>query len=169
MDSEELWALIRPQHRHSSLATTNARSSSPRTTPTDPSLSPCSAGDASERPFSYVRRSTIASPSSTRAWQEATSRSSSPHSSGRSATRGCTAIPAKPATRLEAFELLEDLIRTSQEARKVVFIDELPWMDTPRSDLLIALESFWNGWVRQTSAIASCRGEHHADLDALAA
>lgn len=28
----------------------------------------------------------------------------------------------------------------------MVFIDELPWMDTARSGFLTALESFWNGW-----------------------
>ncbi len=28
----------------------------------------------------------------------------------------------------------------------VIFIDELPWMDTPRSHFLSAFESFWNGW-----------------------
>ena len=52
-----------------------------------------------------------------------------------------------PGTWLEAFELLKDLIRQSTEPRKVLFIDELSWMDTPRSDLLTALESFWNGWA----------------------
>ena len=31
-------------------------------------------------------------------------------------------------------------------SRQVVFIDELPWMDTARSGFLTALEAFWNGW-----------------------
>ena len=30
--------------------------------------------------------------------------------------------------------------------RVVVFIDELPWMDTSKSNFLAALSSFWNGW-----------------------
>ena len=30
---------------------------------------------------------------------------------------------------------------------KVVFIDEIPWMDSPRSNFLSALEHFWNGWA----------------------
>ena len=47
----------------------------------------------------------------------------------------------------EAFELLKNLIRASEDVRKVIFIDELSWMDTPRSDLMTALESFWNGWA----------------------
>ena len=28
-----------------------------------------------------------------------------------------------------------------------MFIDELPWLDTPKSDFLSALEHFWNGWA----------------------
>ena len=31
--------------------------------------------------------------------------------------------------------------------RKIVFLDELPWMDTPRSNFLSAFEHFWNGWA----------------------
>ncbi len=48
---------------------------------------------------------------------------------------------------LEAFEDLKDLIRASKEDRKIIFIDELSWMDTQNSDLIIALENFWNGWA----------------------
>ena len=29
----------------------------------------------------------------------------------------------------------------------MVFIDELPWMDTPKSNLVAALDHFWNGWA----------------------
>ena len=43
----------------------------------------------------------------------------------------------------EAFDSLKRVITSSNEKRKVVFIDELPWMDTPRSRCLSALESFW--------------------------
>ena len=52
-----------------------------------------------------------------------------------------------PSNWLEAFELLKDLIRRSDKERKVVFIDELSWMDSGRSDLMPALEGFWNGWA----------------------
>jgi hypothetical protein len=31
--------------------------------------------------------------------------------------------------------------------RQVIFIDEMPWMDTPRSGFLQALEHFWNSWA----------------------
>ena len=48
---------------------------------------------------------------------------------------------------MEAFFLLEQLLeRLDNGSRQVVFIDELPWMDTSRSGFLTALEAFWNGW-----------------------
>ena len=39
----------------------------------------------------------------------------------------------------EAFSRLKDLIRQSREKKKVIFIDELSWMDTKDSDLIPAL------------------------------
>lgn len=52
-----------------------------------------------------------------------------------------------PKTWLEAFFLLEQfLTHMDNGKRQVVFIDELPWMDTARSGFLTALEAFWNGW-----------------------
>ena len=54
----------------------------------------------------------------------------------------------KPRNWLEAFEDLKDLIRESSEKKKVIFIDELSWMDTPRCDLIAALDSFWNGFAQ---------------------
>ena len=50
----------------------------------------------------------------------------------------------KPENWLEAFEGLKDVIRKSDAEKKVIFIDELSWMDTPKCDLMIALENFWN-------------------------
>ncbi len=37
--------------------------------------------------------------------------------------------------------MLCDLIAQSKNKRKVVFIDELPWMDAPKSDFLPAFVS----------------------------
>lgn len=31
--------------------------------------------------------------------------------------------------------------------KRIVFLDELPWMDTPRSDFKSALDFFWNRWA----------------------
>lgn len=48
----------------------------------------------------------------------------------------------------EAFEQLKHYLGTIKDKDKiVVFIDELPWLDTPRSKFLQALELFWNEWA----------------------
>ena len=47
----------------------------------------------------------------------------------------------------EAFLALEHVIESSNDARKVIFIDELPWLDTRQSQFVPALEHFWNGWA----------------------
>ncbi|MBR1557227.1 MAG: ATP-binding protein [Prevotella sp.] len=52
-----------------------------------------------------------------------------------------------PENWLQAFVLLEELLQKSTDKKKVVFIDELPWMDAPRSSFLMALEHFWNGFA----------------------
>lgn len=52
-----------------------------------------------------------------------------------------------PRNWFDAFSLLDDLIRKSRAKRKVVFIDELPWMDTQGSNFVSALEHFWNAYA----------------------
>lgn len=52
-----------------------------------------------------------------------------------------------PVNWQEAFDSLISLLERSNDRRKVVFIDEMPWMDAPRSGFLPALEHFWNGWA----------------------
>ena len=47
----------------------------------------------------------------------------------------------------DAFSELKRFIDSSSERKKVVFLDELPWMDAPRSGFLSELEFFWNGWA----------------------
>ena len=47
----------------------------------------------------------------------------------------------------DAFSELKRLINSLKTGKKVVFLDELPWMDAPRSGFLSELESFWNGWA----------------------
>ena len=47
----------------------------------------------------------------------------------------------------EAFACLREILEQRGETgRKVVFIDELPWMDSGRSGFVSALEHFWNSW-----------------------
>ncbi len=52
-----------------------------------------------------------------------------------------------PTNWIRAFDGLKRLILQSKEARKVIFLDELSWMDTPKSGFLAALENFWNGFA----------------------
>lgn len=53
-----------------------------------------------------------------------------------------------PTSWLEAFFMLEMHLQSIDDGkRQVVFLDELPWMDTPRSGFVTALEGFWNGWA----------------------
>ena len=54
---------------------------------------------------------------------------------------------ARPKDWPEAFARLIALIdNVDKGKRAVVFIDEIPWMDTPRSGFMTAFEHFWNGW-----------------------
>lgn len=46
-----------------------------------------------------------------------------------------------------AFAELKRLIAAGRKGRKVVFIDELPWLDTPRSGFVPEFEYFWNDWA----------------------
>jgi hypothetical protein len=48
---------------------------------------------------------------------------------------------------LEAFEQLIILIDQSSQKRKIIFFDEVPWLDNLRSGFITALEHFWNGWA----------------------
>jgi hypothetical protein len=49
---------------------------------------------------------------------------------------------------LDAFALLRTgLEKLPRDKRKVLFLDETPWMDTPKSGFLTALEHFWNSWA----------------------
>ena len=52
-----------------------------------------------------------------------------------------------PKTWIEAFGLLKEVVKKSKSKKKVLFIDEMPWMDTQHSGFVSALEHFWNGWA----------------------
>ncbi len=55
-----------------------------------------------------------------------------------------------PSDWLEAFAALKQLIKgIKEERKKIIFIDELPWLDTRQSDFIGAFESFWNDWGAQ--------------------
>ena len=53
----------------------------------------------------------------------------------------------KPTSWLEAFLLLEKFLLAKDDgSRQLVFLDELPWLDTPKSGFIRAFEAFWNTW-----------------------
>ena len=53
-----------------------------------------------------------------------------------------------PEDWLEAFFMLEMLLQDMDDgSRQLIFLDELPWMDTPKSGFITAFESFWNSWA----------------------
>ena len=47
----------------------------------------------------------------------------------------------------DAFNKLEKLLDKTTRKRKVVFIDEMPWLDAGRSDFLSAFDYFWNSYA----------------------
>lgn len=48
---------------------------------------------------------------------------------------------------LAAFHQLSQILEKKKKAKKVVFLDELPWLDTAKSGFIQALEYFWNSWA----------------------
>lgn len=62
-------------------------------------------------------------------------------------------IADKPKDWIDAFDLLIRYLLSLGEGRKVILLDELPWMDTPRSGFIAALEHFWNGWASMRNDI----------------
>lgn len=68
------------------------------------------------------------------------------------------AYATPPENWLYAFHRLRRYLSKLDTPKKVVFIDELPWFDTPQSDFIQALEHFWNSWAstRQDIVLMVC-------------
>jgi uncharacterized protein len=65
----------------------------------------------------------------------------------KSASKSAMPIPV-PNDWFEAFDMLKILIDShEQKSKKVIFLDEVPWMATAKSRFLTAFEGFWNGWA----------------------
>lgn len=48
----------------------------------------------------------------------------------------------------DAFDALEEYLESlPSDRKKIVFFDEMPWIDTQRSDFVSSLEYFWNSWA----------------------
>lgn len=54
----------------------------------------------------------------------------------------------QPKDWMDAFLLLEKFIISKDDGnRQLIFIDELPWLDTPKSGFITAFEGFWNNFA----------------------
>ena len=76
----------------------------------------------------------------------------------------------KPKSWLEAFFLLEKHLQDIDDgSRQVVFLDELPWLDTPQSGFIRAFEGFWNNWGchRKNLMVIVCGSANSWILDKL--
>lgn len=61
---------------------------------------------------------------------------------------GLDNLEPRPTCWREAFMLLRKLLEGLRSRRKVIFIDELPWLVGPQSSEMIAeLGYFWNSWA----------------------
>jgi AAA+ ATPase superfamily predicted ATPase len=59
----------------------------------------------------------------------------------------------------DAFHCLEELIESREgSAKKILFIDEMPWLDTRRSRFVPALDHFWNSFAssRKDIVLVAC-------------
>lgn len=57
-------------------------------------------------------------------------------------------LSSNPKNWTEALALLDDAIeKIASEEKMVLFFDELPWLDSPKSGFLPALEHFWNAYM----------------------
>ena len=53
-----------------------------------------------------------------------------------------------PDNWLDAFLMLELFLESKDKGKRIlVFLDELPWMDTQKSGFITAFEGFWNSWA----------------------
>ena len=76
----------------------------------------------------------------------------------------------KPDSWLDAFLLLEKhLQKIDDGTRQLVFLDELPWLDTARSGFITAFEGFWNNWGchRKNLMVVVCGSANSWILDKL--
>lgn len=76
----------------------------------------------------------------------------------------------KPKNWMDAFLLLEKFLQKIDDgSRQLIFLDELPWLDTPKSGFLRAFEGFWNTWAchRRNLMVIVCGSANSWVLDKL--
>src|SRR5262249_32981270 len=78
-------------------------------------------------------------------------------------------IQQKPKTWFTAFQLLrKEIEKIPKKTKIILFFDELPWLSTPRSSFLHALEHLWNRYLSEMDNVilivcgsaASCMIDH---------
>lgn len=52
-----------------------------------------------------------------------------------------------PKNWFQAFQYLISSLEVSRDSRKILFFDELPWLDYTNANFIPALEHFWNSWA----------------------
>ncbi|HLO45118.1 MAG TPA: ATP-binding protein [Leadbetterella sp.] len=57
-----------------------------------------------------------------------------------------------PKSWLECFSFLQKEL-SKIEGEKILFLDELPWFDTKKSDFMTGLDFFWNSWASSQSGL----------------
>ncbi len=76
----------------------------------------------------------------------------------------------RPTNWLDAFLMLETFLQKIDDgSRQLVFLDELPWLDMPRSGFMRAFEGFWNSWGchRKNLMVIVCGSANSWILDKL--
>ena len=68
---------------------------------------------------------------------------------------GASELRESPKDWLAAFHQLKEYLETLErpDRKKVVFIDELPWAATPRSDFLTGFSYFWNSYASKNPVL----------------
>ena len=67
-------------------------------------------------------------------------------------------VKRPPQSWMEAFRILKAyLLSIKTKRKKVIFLDEFPWIDSHKSGFLLAFEYFWNDWaVDQNIIVVLC-------------
>lgn len=61
----------------------------------------------------------------------------------------------KPRDWMQAFAQLKYFINSdTRKVKKAIFLDEFPWLDTPKSGFLQAFDHFWNNWASRQNDLA---------------
>ena len=53
----------------------------------------------------------------------------------------------------DAFDQLRQHIMSLKKERTVIFMDEFPWLDSPRSGFMKAFDLFWNSWASERQGL----------------